>query len=96
MIFVACGLLCLGVVTYSVALPFVLGAATWVLLRPDRWRRVWVFLLPGLLYFAWWLATRGSASTGGIVLGNVFLIPTWIFDALSSALGALTGLNHSF
>ena len=55
----ACALLCLGVLTYTVALPFVVGAAVVVLLRDDRWRRIWITLAPVALYAIWWLWALG-------------------------------------
>ena len=94
----ACALLCLGVLTYTVALPFVVGAAVGVLLREDRWRRIWIVAAPVALYVIWWLWALGREESSGdqLVLSNLLLVPSWAFQALSTALGAVTGLDYSF
>ena len=55
----ACALLCLGVATYTTGLPFVAGAAVAILLRDERWRRIWIVAVPVAIYFAWWLSGGG-------------------------------------
>ncbi|MEK6250925.1 MAG: hypothetical protein AABM43_03085 [Actinomycetota bacterium] len=95
---VACALLCLGVVTYTVALALVVGVAVSVLLREDRWRRIWIVAIPIAIYCAWWLWALGSASSSEnqIALWNLLLFPSWGFQSLSAVLGALTGLDYAF
>jgi hypothetical protein len=94
----ACVLLCLGVVTYTVALAFVIGVAVSVLLREDRWPRIWIVAIPAAIYGAWWLWALGStgSSENQIVLWNVLLFPSWAFQSLSAVLGALTGLDYTY
>ena len=93
----ACLLLVLSVATYTIGLAFLVGVAVSVLLRPDRRRRAWVFLVPLLLYAAWWLwslSLAGSAEEQ-TQLSNVLLIPTWVFDSLAAAMAAVTGLGYN-
>lgn len=94
----ACALLCLGVVTYTVALAFVVGVAVSVLLRKDRWQRLWIVAIPIVLYGAWWLWALGSpySSEQQIALDDVLLFPAWAFQSLSADLGALAGLDYAF
>jgi hypothetical protein len=96
----ACALLCLSVVTFSVGLAFVVGVAVNVLLREDRWRRAWVFIVPALLYTAWWLWTLSlsdiTASGDELKATNVLVIPSYIADSLAAVLGSLLGLGYSF
>lgn len=94
----ACILLCLGVVTYTVALAFAVGAAVLILMRADRWRRIWIVAVPIALYGAWWLWARGSPETSQdqLVLSNLLLFPVWSFQSLTADLTALTGLNYDF
>jgi hypothetical protein len=94
----ACALLCLGVVTYTSALAFAAGVAVSVLLRDDRWRRIWIVVVPITIYAAWWLWALGSAtsSENRISPDNVFEFPSWAFDSLGAVLGALTGLDYIF
>jgi hypothetical protein len=94
----ACGLLCLGVVTYSLALPFVVAAAVAVYLGEDRVRRAFVPVVPALLYGAWWVWSQDlpNAPGDGADMLNLLVLPAYAFQTLSSALGALTGLDHDF
>jgi len=95
---IACALLCLGLATYSVAIPFVVGAAVAIALRGDRWRRAWIVVVPVALYGAWWLWALGSdsSSEGQIALGDALLFPSWVFQSMSAILGALAGLDYPF
>jgi hypothetical protein len=94
----ACLLLCLGVVTYTVALPFVVGVAVAVLLRDDRRQRAWIFLVPLVVYGAWWLWSLGTdvSSSGQISPEDVLLVPSWSFQSLGAGLSALSGLDYPF
>jgi hypothetical protein len=98
----ACVLLVAAVASFSWGLAFVAGAAVSVLLRPDRWRRVWIFLIPIALYGAWFLAKPSlETSTSGAKAftfhaSNLLLIPNYIADFLSAVAAAVTGLNYDF
>jgi hypothetical protein len=59
---VACGLLSVAVATFSIGLAFVAGVAVAVLLRVDRRRRSWIFLIPVALYALWYLAAPSTAA----------------------------------
>lgn len=94
----ACLLLVLGAATYTVALPFVVGAGLLLLLEKG-WKRLWVPIVPLALYGTWriWLMASGSNhSDSTLVASNVTDVPRWIFDALSAILSALTGLGYGF
>jgi len=96
---IACLALCVGVATYSVALAFLAGAIVAVLAAPDRWRRLWVVVLPLGLYLAWriWIVAAGiQAPRDEVVWSNLVLLPTWTFDSLSGILNALSGLHYNF
>jgi hypothetical protein len=101
----ACALLGLALATYSVGIAFAAAAATLILIGADRWRRIWIFLLPTLLYGGWllWSRTAGAdldtgnvAGTGGITLSNLLLVPDWALGGLATACSALLGLNYPF
>jgi hypothetical protein len=94
----ACALLCLGVVTYSVALSFVVGVAVFVALRRDRWRRAWIVAIPAAIYLAWWLWALGTdaSSESQLALHDVLLFPSWAYQSLSATLGALSGFDYSY
>lgn len=94
----ACVLLCLGVLTYTVALAFVAGVALLVLADARRWSRIWIPLVPLVIYAAWWVWSLGlsNSAESALILSNVLLIPATTFESLGSALSALTGLNYEF
>jgi hypothetical protein len=94
----ACALLLLGVVTYSVALGFLFGAAVLILLGEDRRRRAWVFLVPLSIYGAWWIWSRlaFSGPESGTEPLNLLVLPAWAFQSLSAVLSAFTGLSYQF
>ncbi len=92
----ACGLLCLGVATYTTGLPFVVGAAVAILLRDDRWRRIWIVVVPVAIYFAWWLQAEGQIGDpqDQATVSNLLLLPAWGFQILSGVLGSATGFDY--
>jgi hypothetical protein len=98
----ACLLLSLAVATYTVGLSFIVGAGTLILIGKDRWRRIWVFVVPGLLYAAWLLWSRhldtgaSDITENQVAISNLLLAPDWAFDSLRSAGSALLGLDYDF
>ena len=88
----ACLLLTLSVLTLEVGLAFAVGVAVSVLMREDRLRRLWIFLLPAALYLVWWLWAQkfGQSETE---LANARLIPRAIVDGAAAVAGSLTGIN---
>ena len=94
----ACALLVVSVASYTTGLPFLVGAAISVLLRADRRRRAWIFLIPLALYAAWWLWSLSTGTSSGeeTKLANVLLIPSWAVESLATVTAALSGLGFSF
>ena len=95
----ACVLLCLAIATYSVGVAFVVGTAALILLGADRWRRAWVFLVPALLYGAWFLWSRSQdagTGEGTVSLGNLLLVPNWMLNSLAAVGTSLLGLNYDY
>jgi hypothetical protein len=90
----ACVLITLSVLTIEVGLALLVGIAVLVALRPDRWRRAWIVVLPAVLYAAWWIwARKFDQEQSAIELANLDLIPKTVFYAAATVLGALTGTN---
>jgi hypothetical protein len=94
----ACLLLIVSIATYTTGLPFLVGVAVSVLMRDDRWRRAWIFLVPLALYAAWWLWSQSTGAPSGeeTKLSNVLLIPAWSAESLAAVTAALVGLDFSF
>ena len=96
---VACLALCLGVITYTVALAFLAAALIAVLISRDRWRRIWVVAIPIAIYLAWrvWVLTGDVDITrGGVEPAYIVLLPVWTFQSLSGILNALSGFHFNF
>jgi hypothetical protein len=94
----ACGLLVLSVATYTTGLAFLVGIAVYVLIRPDRPRRAWVFGVPLILYVAWWVWALDFASSaeGEVNASNLVLIPAYVIDSLATAVAAIVGVGYDF
>lgn len=95
----ACLWLTAGVFAYSTILPFVVAIAALVLLGSDRWKRIWIPLVPAAVYLAWriWLLAADVGSTGGgFDPVNLLLVPAWTFQSISGILNSLTGLSFDF
>jgi hypothetical protein len=85
----ASALLVVGLASFTSAIAFTAGVFVEVLLRRDRWRRIWVPVVPTLLYVVWrqtWGEDTGlsAGSTGGIL--------DVAQNALDVAAGAVAGL----
>ncbi|MET0306848.1 MAG: hypothetical protein ABW196_11580 [Solirubrobacterales bacterium] len=89
-----CLLLVLSVAMIELGLAFVAGVGLSILLRPDRWRRIWIVLVPVALYAGWWLWAQ-DFDQPTIELSNVKLIPMTITDAVAAIAGSVFGLNHT-
>jgi hypothetical protein len=94
----ACALLTVGVLTYSLALAFLVAAAVHIVLSRSSPRRLWVPALPTLIYVVWWLWAQGNADAPSdqLTLSNLLVAPAYAFQSLASALGAVTGLDYQF
>lgn len=95
---VAFGLLILGLLTYTIAVPFAIGLLI-VALITKQWRRIWVGLLPLALYAVWRLVAISSdveQIEGGPDWDNLLLLPAWSFQSIGAILAALTGFGFDF
>lgn len=90
----ACVLITLSILTIEVGIALLVGIAVLVALRPDRWRRAWIVVLPAAVYVAWWAwARKFDQEQSAIELANLDLIPKTVFHSAAAVLGALTGTN---
>ncbi|HEX2086089.1 MAG TPA: hypothetical protein VHF89_10435 [Solirubrobacteraceae bacterium] len=86
-------LLCVSIGSSSVGFPFLIGAAVEVLMRGDRWRRIWIVVVPAVLYGAWRLRYADGSSAE---LGNLDAIPGWILNGLDDPAAAIVGTSREF
>ncbi len=88
----ACLLLALCLASFSVGIAFALGAlfAIWLGGRTE-WRRVWIVLVPGLLYVIWFLWARkfGQSEVTAEAISSLF---SGMADQLAALCAAITGL----
>jgi hypothetical protein len=90
---VACALLVLSIVFGSLGLSFAIGTAVFVLLQPERRRRLYVFGVPLAVYALWWLGW-GHDAESAISLDTVARTPLYVIDSLANAVGSATGLTN--
>ena len=88
----ACLLLTLSIAMIELGLAFAAGIAISVLIRPDRLRRLWIFLIPVALYGCWWIWAQ-HFDQPAIELANVKLIPLTVTNAVAAIAGSVFGLN---
>lgn len=93
----ACLALCLGVATYSQALPFLIGVTVFLLCQ-KRVRDLWVPAIPFLLYFAWWVWARDfpSASQSELAPERIIQLPVWGFRATGALMENVVRMPDSF
>lgn len=84
-------LLTVAVLFSSLGLPFLAGAAVQVLRRPDRWRRIYLFLIPFAVYAVWWLGW-GHTAESAASLTNVAKTPVFVLNGLAASLSSAFGL----
>lgn len=92
----ACAMLVLAVLSGSLGISFVLAAAVDVFLKRGArgWGRAYVFLVPGLVYLAWYAGWGHEAETH-IALANLLNSPAYVLEGFASALGSLAGLSKT-
>jgi hypothetical protein len=91
---VACLLLAVALASFSVGIAFALGALLSILLgKRSEWRRVWIVLIPGLAYVAWFLWARQFGQSN-LTLAAVSSIFSGSADQLAAICAGLTGLSR--
>jgi hypothetical protein len=92
-------LLAVSLASSSVGIAFGAAAAAHVLVRTDRWSRLWAVAVPAVLYLAWLLAygdptaTSGGRSLTTLAKDNLPAAPGYVATAAAGAWGAVTGLG---
>ncbi|HEY1237573.1 MAG TPA: hypothetical protein VGE91_04500 [Solirubrobacterales bacterium] len=87
---VACGLLVVSLTFSELAIPFVLGAAVWMVLARANWSRAYVLVVPLVLYAAWYVGWGHEAQTH-VSAHNLFHSPKYVLAGLASTVGSLLG-----
>jgi hypothetical protein len=81
-------LLGVSLASASLGIPIALGAGTYLLVRPARRGRLWVVVVPLVLYGVWYADYGKSALKGK----NVTAAPPYTADEVAGAVGGVVGL----
>jgi hypothetical protein len=89
----ACLALLAGVASFSLGIPFAVGAAVLIGSRPGGLRRAWVVLVPLAAYGAWFVwASKFDQPSGDVE--NLLQLPAFAADSLAAGLAAVVGLGR--
>jgi hypothetical protein len=86
----ACLLLTFSVVAHSTGLAILAGVITAVLIRSDRWRRVWIVAIPLVLYGTWWIWARKFGESS-VNLETIASAPATAVALFASATASMAG-----
>jgi hypothetical protein len=90
---VACALLVVSLTFSELAIPFVLGAAVWMILARRSWSRAYVLVVPLVLYAAWY-AGWGHTAQSHVSVHNLVHSPKYVLAGLASTAGSLLGVPN--
>jgi hypothetical protein len=88
---IACVLLVAGVLFSDLTLAFVVGIGVQILLGGDRWRRLWIVVLP-LIVLAIWYAGWGHNAESALSAANVAKTPLFFLNGIAASFASLFGL----
>jgi hypothetical protein len=90
----ACILFTLASWGFEMGFAFIVGGAVSILLRGDRWKRIWIVAVPLVIYLIWkaWSSKYGGSS--GLQLSNVLWIPAYFIDSIGVIAVSLFGLYY--
>jgi hypothetical protein len=90
----ACGLLALAIGFSSLGIPFAAAAAVDVWQRRGRrgWARAYVFLLPLLLYAAWYFS-YGRQAGNAVSWHSVLDAPRFVAEGVGASVASISGLR---
>lgn len=86
-------LIAAGLASFSTTLAAAVAGIV-LLLAEGRWRRIWVMVIP-ILLFALWSIQAGSTSGGQVTVDHLGRLPYSMFGSASTLLAGLTGLFPS-
>ena len=95
----AAALLAVSIGSHSAGVAFAAAVAISVSLRPwpERWRRIWVWLLSVCLYLAWSVWVRhhyqGSAGASPAKLSNITSFPRVVVDSIAAVVMGIAGID---
>lgn len=89
----ACLLLCLSIASFSISLPFIVACGAMILLRPNRFRSLWIVVVPVVLYLAWRLWAAEKVGSAGAETANLPWIPGYVIDSWLAGVSAIGGFN---
>lgn len=85
-----CLFLTFSVVAHSTGFAILAGVITTVLVREDRWRRIWIVAVPLFVYAVWWVWARKFGEST-ITLETISAAPAALVSLFAAALSSMTG-----
>ncbi len=85
----ACAALTASIWFSSDGIFFLICAGIWLLPSRNRWRDLWIAIVPAITYVAWYLGYGSSEFTAA----NLDATPRFVFESAEGAARALTGLH---
>ena len=94
---VASALLLISVTSHPMGTAFLAAAAVYVLARPapERWQRTWVFLVPGIVFAAWYFTLRTPTPLDTPLAEALRSVPRFEVQSVSAMAAAATGIFRS-
>ncbi len=89
----AAALLTGAVVSSGVGLAYAVGCGVLLVAQKQPWRRLWVVVLPLVVYGIWYLGWGGGSDHSS--LDAVLAAPQYVADAAAGAVAGLAGLNDA-
>jgi hypothetical protein len=90
----ACAMFVLGTISGSLGVCFIVAGFVDVVFKHEErgWRRAYLFLVPLLVYAAWY-AGWGHTAEHHITLPNILHSPQYVLEGFASSLDSLAGLS---
>lgn len=88
---ITCVLLVVATLFSSLGLPFLACFLVLILLREDRWQRIWVVAVPAVLFAIWWLGWGHNAESA-FSIANVAKSPIYVLNGFAASVAAVFGL----
>jgi hypothetical protein len=89
----ACALLLWSLSASAVGIPFLLAAATMLIVQRAPPRRFWIVAVPALLFVIWYIGWGGSEGSS---LQAVLSAPQFVTDAASAATAGIAGFSLTY
>lgn len=85
-----CLFLTFSVIAHSTGLAILAGVIAAILVRDDRWRRVWIVAVPLFVYAVWWVWARKFGESS-VTLETISAAPAALVSLFAAAVSSMAG-----